>query len=96
MNDFIGDRKAAQITHSSPVWSFSIIQDDMTVAGGTTRDETSAASEAAHYSMQYGQDGPCNVKIAPMRDCEKCGRSEVITADDMCWGCEFPDEIDDN
>jgi hypothetical protein len=42
--------------------SFEIWQDGMMVAGGCG-PRKQALSEAAHYALVYGQDGPVEVKI---------------------------------
>lgn len=49
-------------------WIFEVIQDDMIVAEGECSDRDTALSEAAHYTMMYGQDGP--VKAIVRRDDE--------------------------
>ena len=48
---------------------FSIYQDGIKVAGGYCPNRAAAEQMAAHYAMQYAQDGPVKVRIrkAPAR-----------------------------
>lgn len=38
-------------------WRFKITENGSWVAGGDCSDRDTALREAAHYAMQYGQDG---------------------------------------
>ena len=44
-------------------YEFEVWQDDSLLAGGSTSDYATAKSEADHYALMYGQDGPVEVRM---------------------------------
>jgi hypothetical protein len=49
-------------------WRFRIIQDGDIVASGDAPDFGRCMSEASHYDMVYGQDGPVKVQVRTGRE----------------------------
>jgi len=48
-------------------YEFEIIQNDDIVAGGEGGDLERVNAEAAHYALQYAQDGPVTVTMYEVR-----------------------------
>src|SRR5690606_7399769 len=67
--DYLAARLAAETSNArgEVEYEYEVWQGDALQAGGSTTDYASAKSEADHYAMMYGQDGPVEVRIYEKR-----------------------------